>query len=79
MAETQNIATTHPDTPSTYLQIRLNSSRDDPVVWRLEWGDDTSSVEWTALPAKGLAYPGETMKVMNSYGYRWGKYWRVSI
>lgn len=59
------MATTYPDNPSTFLKLFSNGTgANGPAVWRLDWANDATSVEWTALPATGMLFPGETIKVI---------------
>lgn len=58
------ISTTYPEAPSTTLEIFCNDTdMGGPVLWKLDWIHDATSVAWTAVPSTGLAYPGETMVV----------------
>lgn len=58
------ISTTYPEAPSTTLEIFCNDTdTGGPVLWKLDWIHDATSVAWTAVPSTGLTYPGETMVV----------------
>lgn len=54
----------YPDQPTTRLYLEGNSTvKQGPILWRLDWVDDRTSVEWEALPSTGLVYPGESITV----------------
>lgn len=79
MSET---TTAYPDTPKMHLEVSASGSYElVPVVWHLEWMNDASGLEWTALPRIGLVYPGFPIEVIDQVGtrvfflggrYRWG-------
>lgn len=60
------ITATYPDSPQTFLEIYSNGTEaNGTVVWQLDWmnEDPTSGLAWSAVPSRGMTYPGETIKV----------------